>query len=61
MTFSIFNPCTGNADDIDMAARTQGQVDDEATRAREARIAEVRALIEEIAEVVPAGSGAGLR
>ncbi len=58
MTLSIFNPCTGTSDQVEIAD-TCGE--DEWTQAREARMAEVRALIEAIAETVPATTSAGLR
>jgi hypothetical protein len=65
MTFSIFNPCTGTSDQVDSADGTSrcgaGAVPDEGelSAAREARIAEIRALIEDIAEpaVAPASQG----
>jgi hypothetical protein len=60
MTLSIFNPCTGKADEIDMAEAAPSRGEDEWTTAREARIAEVRALIDEIAETIPAVAGDGL-
>ena len=60
MTLSIFNPCTGKADEIDMAEAAPTRGEDEWTTAREARIAEVRALIDEIAETIPAVAGDGL-
>ena len=56
MTLSIFNPCTGTSDQVENAD-TRGE--DEWTTAREARIAEVRALIDEIAETIPAAAGDG--
>jgi hypothetical protein len=63
MTLSIFNPCTGKADEIDMAEAAPSRGEDEWTTAREARIAEVRALLDEIAEIaeiIPAVAGDGL-
>jgi hypothetical protein len=57
MTLSIFNPCTDTPDQVEIAD-TCGE--DEWTEAREARIAEVRALIDEIAETIPAVAGDGL-
>ena len=59
MPLSIFNPCTGTADEIDMAEAAPGRGEDEWTAAREARIAEVRALLDEIAETIPAVAGDG--
>lgn len=59
MSLSIFNPCTGKADEIAMA-EAPGRGEDEWTTAREARIAEVRALIDEIAETIPGVAGDGL-
>ena len=56
MTLSIFNPCTGTSDQVEIADICG---EDEWTKAREARIAEVRALIEEIAETVPAATSRG--
>jgi hypothetical protein len=60
MPLSIFNPCTGKADEIDMAESASSRGEDEWTTAREARIAEVRALLDEIAETIPAVAGDGL-
>jgi hypothetical protein len=65
MTFSIFNPCTGTSDQVDIAGGTSRcdagafPHEGELSAAREARIAEVRALIEDIAEpaVAPASRG----
>ena len=59
MPLSIFNPCTGKADEIDMAEAAPGRAEDEWTAARDARIAEVRALLDEIAETIPAAAGDG--
>jgi hypothetical protein len=59
MPLSIFNPCTGKADEIDMAEAASSRGEDEWTAAREARIAEVRALLDEIAETIPAAAGDG--
>ena len=59
MPLSIFNPCTGNADEIDMAEAAPGRGEDQLRTAREARIAEVRALLDEIAETIPAVAGDG--
>jgi hypothetical protein len=47
MTLSIFNPCTGTADEIDIAH-------DECAKVPEARIAEVRAVVDEISDIIPA-------
>lgn len=58
MTLSVFNPCAGMADQVEVAD-TCGE--DEWAKAREARIAEVRALIEEIAETAPAATSRGLQ
>jgi hypothetical protein len=60
MPLSIFNPCTGKADEIDMAEAAPSRGEDQWTTAREARIAEVRALLDEIAETIPAVAGEGL-
>ena len=59
MPLSIFNPCTGKADEIDMAEAAPGRGEDQLRTAREARIAEVRALLDEIAETIPAVAGDG--
>jgi hypothetical protein len=58
MTLSIFNPCTDTPDQVEIAD-TCGE--DEWTEAREARIAEVRALLDEIAETVPAVMSGAVR
>jgi hypothetical protein len=67
MRLSIFNPCTGTADQIDVsdAASAASRIwpftdDDELMRAREARLAEVRALIEAVAEPVAAAATRGV-
>ena len=65
MTFSIFNPCTGTSEHVDVADGTSRcragpfAQEEELSAAREARLAEIRALIEDIAEtaVAPASSG----
>ena len=58
MTLGIFNPCTGTSDQIEIVGRCG---EDEWTEAREARLAEVRALVEEIAEPVPVATSPALR
>lgn len=66
MRMSIFNPCTGTADQIDVPdAASASSIwpftdDDELMRAREARLAEVRALIESVAEPVAAAARRGV-
>ena len=66
MRLSIFNPCTGTADQIDVpeCAPFSGawpfSDEDELSRAREARLAEVRALIDAIAEPAAAPATGGL-
>ena len=60
MPLTFFNPCTGKADEIDMVEAASSRGEDEWTTAREARIAEVRALLDEIAETIPAVAGDGL-
>jgi hypothetical protein len=66
MRLSIFNPCTGTADQIDVPdAASASSIwpftdDDELMRAREARLAEVRALIEAVAEPVAAATTRGV-
>jgi hypothetical protein len=66
MRLSIFNPCTGTADQIDVSdAASASRIwpftdDDELMRAREARLAEVRALIEAVAEPVAAAATRGV-
>ena len=65
MTFSIFNPCASTSDQVDLAdgpSRCRAGAfshEDELNAAREARLAEIRALIEDIAEptVAPASGG----
>ena len=67
MRLSIFNPCTGTADQIDVPDRNAScgtwpfSDEDELSRAREARLAEVRAIIEAIADPAPAPSLGELR
>jgi hypothetical protein len=58
MTLSIFNPCTGTADEIDIA---DDGADDAWFKALEARIAEVRALMDDISEIIPAVMGEAQR
>ena len=58
MTLSIFNPCTGTSDQVEIADSCG---EDEWTKAREARMAEVHALIEAIAETIPTVASEGLR
>lgn len=66
MRLSLFNPCTGTADQIEVPECPPAvgswpfPDEDELSRVREARLAEVRALIEAIAEPAGAPSPGGL-
>jgi hypothetical protein len=66
VTFSIFSPRCGSSDEGDVADGTSPcraraiPDEDELSAAREARLAEIRALIEDIAEPTVAPASAGL-